>query len=198
MNKGSHISLAHFLMKDINTTGFLKHKKAFLVGSILPDCLPSFLTTRHTITDTFDLLQTEIQRVCDYYYMENGLTSYYYRHLGIICHYLADYYTFPHNPGFQGSMKKHYEYEKELLTAMQQYLDSEEAENIRVSSVGLYSAEEICRYIAEKHREYLETPHDIRVDCRYITEICYTTMKVIMENSLVILPNVQGGQIEAA
>ena len=105
MRKKSHISLAKFLMNNMEFKDLNEHKKAFYVGSILPDCSPSFLTRKHTIEETFPILINEIKKITVDYDMEQGITTYYCRHLGVVTHYLADYFTFPHNSNFQGNIK---------------------------------------------------------------------------------------------
>ena len=39
----------------------------------------------------------------------------FWRRLGEIFHYIADYFTFPHNKTFTGSLVEHNSYEKELI-----------------------------------------------------------------------------------
>ena len=97
MRKKSHISLASFILKNMEKHNLHEHKKAFYLGSILPDLKPSFLTRRHNIEGTFDILIKEIKRLTIYYDVNKGIGRYYARHLGIITHYLADYCTYPHN-----------------------------------------------------------------------------------------------------
>ena len=53
MRKKSHISLARYLVRNLDDTGLRKHKLSFYIGSILPDCKPSFLYKKHEITGTF-------------------------------------------------------------------------------------------------------------------------------------------------
>lgn len=56
MRKKSHVSLSRYLIESVDSTLLDNHRKAFIVGSILPDCKPSFVTTRHTIEETFDMV----------------------------------------------------------------------------------------------------------------------------------------------
>ena len=49
MRKKSHVSLSLYLIKNIDNQLLSDHKKAFGMGSILPDCKPSFVTTKHNI-----------------------------------------------------------------------------------------------------------------------------------------------------
>ena len=56
MRKKSHISLAQYIVKDMEVPVMMDHRKAFYLGSILPDCKPSFLTQRHEFEGTFDMV----------------------------------------------------------------------------------------------------------------------------------------------
>ncbi|MDF2942392.1 MAG: hypothetical protein K0S01_1250 [Herbinix sp.] len=198
MNKGSHISLAHFLVDKMDLADFTSYKKAFIFGSILPDCLPSFLTTRHTMNETFELLKAEISRILENYDKRKGITSYYCRHLGIITHYIADYFTFPHNPGFNGSMREHCNYEKELGIDFAEYLQNGKSELFILRNIRLSSVDEICNFICGMHEEYLEIPHNIRNDCNYIVNLCRTIVEAILSLINIKLPLDQTEQIYAA
>lgn len=198
MNKGSHIVLAQFLMNDISLSELQRYKKAFLIGNILPDCLPSFLTTRHTITETLDLLQGEIRMIFENYHAEKGITPYFCRHLGIICHYIADYFTFPHNQGFYGSVKDHIIYEKELFVKFQQYVSKQNEDMVFKTELYFYTAQDICKHIMDKHMEYLRVSHDVQVDCQFILETSYTAVKVIMDKLLDAILFIKERQTQAA
>ena len=97
MRKKSHISLAKYIVQDMQIPEMVEHRKAFYLGSILPDCVPSFLTTRHEFDGTFDQLKERITRLVE---DSQGLEEHaraFMRNLGQVIHYLADYFTFPHN-----------------------------------------------------------------------------------------------------
>jgi hypothetical protein len=157
------------------------HKKAFYIGSILPDCTPSFITRRHSIEETFYILKQEIVKITEDYNIDKGISSYYCRHLGIITHYIADYFTFPHNSIFTGSIKEHCTYEKELKFAMKKYVLSDEAKRVREKN-GLFSTvEEICDFIKKMHEEYLKVIKEVQFDCYYIVELCHKVVDAILQ-----------------
>ena len=56
MRKKSHMSLSMYLVDSMDSELLENHKKAFIMGSILPDCKPSFVTTKHNIDETFDIV----------------------------------------------------------------------------------------------------------------------------------------------
>ena len=105
MRKKSHISLAKYLVEDIAAPDLLAHRKAFYLGSILPDCKPSFLTQRHEFGETFGLVTDEIRRLSESRRQETMNLRAYMRHLGEVIHYIADYFTFPHNSTYEGNLK---------------------------------------------------------------------------------------------
>lgn len=57
MKKKSHISLAGYLLCNSEIEELQEHRKAFYLGSILPDCVPSFFTRKHRIDTTFEILK---------------------------------------------------------------------------------------------------------------------------------------------
>lgn len=181
MRKKSHISLANYLLNSMEFEGLLDHKKSFYIGSILPDCVPSFLTRKHNIEETFDILRDEIIKITDDYDMEKGITRYYSRHLGVITHYIADYFTYPHNGIFTGNLKDHCTYENELKYALRAYVKSEEAVKERQKSIGLNTVEDILNFIKKMHQEYLKAIKIIKVDCMYIVELCHKVVDMILQ-----------------
>jgi len=182
----------------MNLEGLFLHKKAFYVGSILPDCVPSFITRRHSIEETFDILRDEIIKITDDYEMEKGITKYYTKHLGVVTHYIADYFTFPHNRTFEGTMKEHCVYENELKFALREYVHSAEAIMDRTKNSILKTVDEILDFIKEMHEEYLKVASKVKVDCKYIVEMCHKVVDAILQIFEVNFVNHRIGQMEAA
>lgn len=60
MRKKSHISLARYIVANTEDEGLKKHWLSFYIGSVLPDCKPSFIYKRHEITGTFPKLRKDI------------------------------------------------------------------------------------------------------------------------------------------
>ena len=53
MRKKSHILLARYIAKNTEDEELKKHRLSFYIGSILPDCKPSFVYKIHEINGTF-------------------------------------------------------------------------------------------------------------------------------------------------
>lgn len=181
MRKKSHLSVAKYLMNSNGMEYLQQHKKSFYIGSILPDCTPSFLTRRHSIDETLDILKKEIDKITINYDFEKGLSTYYCRHLGIITHYVADYFTFPHNNIFPGSLKDHCTYEKDLKHAIRSYVESSEAKHIREKTGTFRTSDDIIAFIKAAHNEYLSLIKAVKLDCQYIVELCHKVVDAILQ-----------------
>lgn len=184
MRKKSHVSLAKHIVNISDMQNFEKHKKAFYIGSILPDCKPSFLTERHEINATFDKVAEGIARLTRVNTTGHGtkeISTMYFTRLGEVLHYIADYFTFPHNKEYPGNMKQHCVYEGELKHRLREYIRSLNEQDIMrwKRNLGLteleqfHSMEDICSFIKEEHRNYIRRGiHSVEEDCKYIVGIC--------------------------
>jgi hypothetical protein len=181
MRKKSHISLAQYLINSKEFQELLNHKKSFYIGSILPDCVPTFITRRHCIEDTFEILKEEIKKITDNYDVDKGITRYYCRHLGVITHYVADYFTFPHNEIFTGTILEHCNYEKDLKFALKAYVKSDMIKHNTEEVDSFRTVDEICDFIKKMHKEYLNALKAIKIDCMYIVDLCYRVVNAILK-----------------
>ena len=156
MRKKSHILLARYLADQMTVSESLQsHRKAFCLGNILPDIRPSFVTKRHEFFGTFDEIQEKLKTL-----VEDGVDQYrervFWRRLGEIFHYIADYFTFPHNKTFTGSLVEHNSYEKELKNRLKTCIRNGEAARYQAAEISFGSFGQLTEYIREKHAEYLK------------------------------------------
>lgn len=181
MRKKSHISLARHIVGISDIKNLDKHKKAFYVGSILPDCKPSFLTKRHEITGTFEVVEKGMYRLTQGYHEMEELSTRYFTQLGEVIHYVADYFTFPHNKEYPGSMKQHCVYEGQLKHKLREYIRNIHESDLKRWCRGLQlndlerftCVSDICDFLKEEHRRYIRRGiHSVEEDCKYIVGIC--------------------------
>ena len=158
MRKKSHISLARYMVENLDDEELKKHRWSFYMGSILPDIKPSFLYERHEIGGTFPALSRR-----------------YFLDLGQISHYLADYFTYPHNEIYEGGFREHCSYEEELKHSLRSYLKTGEAKHLHAD--GAYrelppeDISAVCGFILKAHREYIDRKHGVEDDIRHIVEV---------------------------
>lgn len=99
-------------------------------------------------------------------------------------HYLADYFTFPHNSNYMGTLKDHCIYEKHLKNSLKDYIQSGEAEKNRLyiqkSVYNLTSAEAICDFIKRSHQSYMKLKNTVEGDCRHIVSLCHQVVEAVI------------------
>lgn len=181
MRKKSHISLASFLVKGLDHDVLNRRWKAFYVGSLLPDCRPAFLMVRHEYEETFDLVESKIRRLTE---QDSALPKDSMRYmidLGQVFHYIADYFTFPHNKHYPGNLKDHCVYEEYLKKKFRTYVKSGEAVFHNENYYRFNSVEDVLEYIKKSHREYAEKFSTVEEDCEYITRVCSQVLTAILK-----------------
>lgn len=180
MRKKSHVSLSIYLINNLDSTLLEDHKKAFIVGSILPDCKPSFVTTKHNMEETFDMVQAFISKLTEDSADYKRISTAYCRKLGEVTHYLADYFTFPHNTVFKGNIRAHCMYEKELKFALRAYIQSGEVYVNKRIAGSFETADELCEFVRDLHTQYLKSKKTVESDCRYIVALCHIVVAGIL------------------
>ena len=159
MRKKSHISLAGQIMNSMELDNVFDYRLPFYVGSIWPDCRPSFVTTPDK---------------------DKGMNMRRCAGLGVIIHYIADYFTFPHNDHYPGNVKDHCYYERDLKFGMRAFLQTEEAAQIKEHVAAYDSVEELTSYIRSIHNSYMKLAHTVEEDIRYIVHACTTVVKSVL------------------
>lgn len=181
MRKKSHISLARYMVNTLEDDNLKKHKFAFYLGSILPDIKPSFLYRRHEITGTFPLLQNEMKKLVEGEKHKGKKGTGYFRDLGQVSHYLADYFTFPHNKIFPGGLKEHCSYEEKLKKDLRSYLQKKQNTKEGKAGQKFHDTEDLIHFIQKSHNEYIEKKHDVEGDIHHIVEINHKAIQGLMD-----------------
>ncbi len=171
MRKKSHISLARHIVATTDDAELKKHRFLFYIGSVLPDIKPSFLYKRHEMTSTFPAISKHIERLSEGEKVLKHKNRKYYLDLGQISHYLADYFTFPHNRTYPGSLKDHCSYEEKLKLDLREYIKSGRAAKQQIKKEKFENAKELCDFIQRAHDDYLVHKHDVEDDIRHIVEV---------------------------
>lgn len=180
MRKKSHLSLAGYIIDAVDDP-MMEHPLVFRFGSLEPDLIPSFITTKHRIDLTLGRLEKKVQYVVDHYDEEKGMTVRLSANMGIITHYIADYFTFPHNLEYPGTMRQHIHYEELLKRQFREFVREKKQEETAFEPVHVDSVQDIIEYVCDKHTEYLEKPKSIQSDCEFILRIASQVMMAIFD-----------------
>ena len=159
MRKKSHISLAGQIMNSMELDNVFDYRLPFYVGSIWPDCRPSFVTTPHKFDITFDDIERKISKFIANYDKDKGMNMRRCAGLGVI---------------------NHCYYERDLKFGMRAFLQTEEAAQIKEHVAAYDSVEELTSYIRSIHNSYMKLAHTVEEDIRYIVHACTTVVKSVL------------------
>lgn len=181
MRKKSHILLARYLADQLIVDESLQsHRKAFCLGSILPDIRPSFVVKKHEYFSTFGEIQEKMLQLVEHGPLE-GKERVYWRNFGEVLHYVADYFTFPHNRTYTGSLYEHSQYEKILKQRLKICIKSGAAGAYVFRDVYFKNLEELTEFIQVSHTSYLRKKRNITEDIQYILMVCYQVIQGIVQ-----------------
>ncbi len=184
MRKKSHISLAKYLVREQGLLQLHEHKKAFYLGSVMPDLNPKMLREPHEFETTYEPWKELLRQLLEQRPDGEMSDAMFWRRLGVAVHYLADYFTFPHNVTFDGNLKDHCMYESELKYYLRAFVRRPEAGRIFCSAARtareIVNLEELFAYVERAHRAYLPGAHSVGLDCRKILEVCATVLSAVV------------------
>ena len=155
MRKKSHILLARYIAKNTEDEELKKHRLSFYIGSILPDCKPSFVYKKHEINGTFPDVKKMVNQLI-FGKQQGKLTR------------KRRYYTYPHNKIYPGNLKDHCSYEEQLKRSLKNYIMSRNMEAGEKVQADFSDAEALYEYILERHKQYLGRKINIETDIRNI------------------------------
>ena len=84
-------------MDSMELDNVFDYRLPFYGGVHLLGLRPSFVTTPHKFYITFDDTERKISKFIANYDKDKGMNMRRCAGLGVIIHYIADYFTFPHN-----------------------------------------------------------------------------------------------------
>jgi hypothetical protein len=84
----------------------------FMFGNILPDILHIYKSERHFLKDSLDYICANSLEILN---RPSGFPPYYSyeysKKIGVITHYISDYFCYAHSPKYKKSMFRHFVYE---------------------------------------------------------------------------------------
>lgn len=159
MKKDSHIFIAELVLDEAKKDNIILNERMFKLGSITPDYSPRHKMVSHYYRDSIDYIEKLMSFVldCRDYYKVSF-------HLGVIVHYITDYFTSPHFNYVKLSSKSalsHIRYEMELDRFIK-----EKAPEIIVKR---YTFEDI-RTVIEREMEGYNNKFQFLEDIKFATE----------------------------
>ena len=184
MKSTSHFAMGHLLYASLQARGIHLNRIAFAYGNIAPDYAPQLLFPAHfgkVCSRAVDEIARELARLpLD----ESGrVNAEYSKKLGIMCHFICDYFCFAHNKGFSGGITQHVAYENRLDLYLRRccakLFDKEAASTVAFLDLDAKkvvtlsdSANTLMDDMEEQKGEYLTLCNSLRNDLRFSFDMC--------------------------
>ena len=171
MNLFSHITMGRYLYTYFTEQlGVELDKASFVSWNVLPDVAPSLLKLSHFKKDIYDLVMERAERLAR---EGDAMTlAEYSKQLGILCHFMSDFFCYAHSESFDGSKIGHLKYEicmqfygyrrRSMLHAVDLISNAAEVDR----SAALYEQ------INELHDRYMEMTPSYGVDFVFSLTAC--------------------------
>lgn len=181
MRTADHLYLGKYLAENYLSDKPKGYQKAFVMGNVFPDInfftyFRGALGSKSLKGHNYENVSEAIKRIeeklvnCKCY----GYSEYF--SLGVLVHYTADSFTFPHNRCFDGSLKKHIEYEDEL-----HYLFLDRMKDMKKFEFHIYPEHEsFYSKLNSLHKNYLLNIGNMNNDITYILKASMIAICKIM------------------
>lgn len=174
MRKKDHIILAKYIIEKTNFRELRMYSGSFQFGSILPDLKLYTYAAGHTYEASLEVIQKKLYDIID----SGFIGAREVRKIGEIIHYVADFFTFPHNTIFSGNMKEHCRYEKEMRVSFKHYIKDSANQDARIRRSASMEGE-LFETLKIQHSSYLDNRVSIYDDFSYITSMAlYITQTI--------------------
>lgn len=164
MNKKSHIVFT----KKMNIEVPSRCRVGLLVGSVLPDILVHTYLTGHTWKASGEMILNKLEKL----EQSDGLNVWTALQLGMILHYIEDFFTMSHSRFFTGNIWEHIGYEIRL----QRYIRATFCGRYKlydgdVENTQIYSIEDLKERMVSLQKEYEKELKEASGD----EEMCFQT-----------------------
>ncbi|NLV85676.1 MAG: zinc dependent phospholipase C family protein [Clostridiales bacterium] len=184
MKSTSHFAMGHLLYASLQARGVHLNRIAFVYGNIAPDYAPQLLFPTHFGKVCFRAVDGIAKELSQLPLDESGrVNAEYSKQLGIMCHFICDYFCFAHNKGFSGGLAQHVAYENRLDLYLRRccakLFDKETAPTVAFFDLDAkkdialsYSTDILMDDIEEQKGEYLALCNSLRNDLRFSFDMC--------------------------
>lgn len=176
MNTFNHLFIASVIKKYAEEELSVKlDTRGFLLGNIKPDLAPSLIKIPHFKADSISFVKLEMEKLLTNEITQNSKCSKSFsERLGIITHYLSDYFCYAHSKDFKGGNIYHYYYEVLLLNYCRNNV-RKLASVLKPNKWRCSFAKDfktICINLEDTHKQYLSFKPSCELDMSFTLNIC--------------------------
>lgn len=150
----THKAIAHEIYETVKTEfGIELHYKRLLEGSVAPDSIPGMILIPHTFGRSMRRLKKQLWKLCHWKNPVEHSGEFAYS-LGIVIHYLCDFFCTAHNDPRYRNVFTHLQYERELAGLYEESVVMLQ----ELPYVTVLKTEDLYRYIenviVQRYKEY--------------------------------------------
>lgn len=173
MKSASHHAMGHLLYEALTKQGVQLDRELFVLGNLLPDYLPELILAPHFTMKC----QREIHLFSEALAGQplragEPVPPEYALRLGILCHYLTDYFTYAHTPEFRFGLRGHGAYEQRLDDYFRAHYTMEESALFGHRFAPCHNAKEVVREVSRFKRDYRAAERTLSNDVRFAYSAC--------------------------
>ena len=181
MKSASHHAMGYLLFSALEREGVLLNREQFVLGNLLPDYLPELILAPHFTSKC----QREIglftgvlaaQRIS----AGAELPPDYSLRLGILCHYITDYFCFAHSREFPQNLARHSSYEQALDGYFRDHYSTEECLLPVAANLQAVSAKDAVQEIFRIKRDYKAAERCFQTDVQYAFSVCLGAIRMML------------------
>lgn len=175
MDSLSHTRVAKLLLAHVEERcGVTFDETGFLYGNLKPDLTGTYLTKRHYPSLMYDEVMEKLRTFLQTYIIGSYNGYELSVDLGEICHYLTDFFCYPHNDDiYDRNLLMHYIYEKRICLGLRHRLNAAKFSAWADPIVPAPTIDELESRIEQLHHryKYYTVHHCIENDIEYITQV---------------------------
>ncbi|HJA48993.1 MAG TPA: zinc dependent phospholipase C family protein [Candidatus Agathobaculum intestinipullorum] len=181
MDSVSHIRVANLLMDYVEQVcGVTFDQGGFVYGNLKPDLTGTYLTKRHNPSIMMDEVMEKIRAFTEKYTIGAVNGRELSVDLGEICHYITDFFTFPHNDDiYERNLLAHYVYEKRVALVIRRRMTEARFEQWASPIIPPVTVDALIARLSSMHNAYRAPGrrHGINDD---LINICRATAMVVL------------------
>lgn len=177
MKSASHHAMGHLLYEALSAKGVKLDRELFVLGNILPDYLPELILNPHFTLKCQREIHIFTEAIAGQPVTQGEqLPPEYALRLGILCHYLTDYFTFAHTPEFRIGLKEHRAYEQRLDNYFRAHYTQEESTLHSLVFGSCENARDVVKEVYRMKRDYRAEGCTLARDVRHAFSACLGAM----------------------
>lgn len=186
MNSFSHYMIGSFLMKYIRKKYGIKLSPIrFLYWNVMTDFRRPYSRQSHQADGLESHVQTETETLAGTKQPTACFGPEYSKSLGVVCHFYADFFCFPHAPVYQGTYWQHIKYEWELYRYMRKSFSSLCRTELEGNADNYGDPESITALYEALRRAYLSSTPSFKIDIIFALRACLGAIMMITRASIV-------------